>query len=150
MTTGFKGSCLCGAVRFESTVPPQIVGHCHCLDCRKSSGTGHCTHLVIPESAFTVTGDVTFYDRAADSGNIVSRGFCGICGSPIYSKNSGMPGMVFPRASVVDDPEVVRPQMVVFASRAPSWDYMNPDLPAFAVMPEGGPRGAVSEERLDT
>jgi hypothetical protein len=85
------------------------------VDCRKSSGTGHCTHVVIPED---VTGAVTFYDRPADSGNIVRRGFCPTCGSPVYSKNLGMPGVVFPRASSLDDPEIAKPQMVVYATSA--------------------------------
>ncbi len=146
MTTGFTGSCLCGEVRFQSTADPQVVGHCHCIDCRKSSGTGHCTHLVVPEAAFSVTGLVTFYERAANSGNMVSRGFCGKCGSPIYSKNATMPGVVFPRASVLDDPEVVKPQMIVFASRAPSWDHMNLALPAFPTVPEGGPQKVVADK----
>lgn len=145
MTTGFSGSCLCGAVRFTGTMAPQVVGHCHCIDCRKSSGTGHCTHLVVPATAFEVTGAVTFYDRPADSGNIVSRGFCGTCGSPIYSTNSGMKGVVFPRASVLDDPDVITPQMIVYASRAPAWDHMNPALPAFAIMPDGGPQKTIAE-----
>ncbi|MDE5457256.1 aldehyde-activating protein [Bradyrhizobium sp. CSA112] len=144
MSQGFTGGCLCGAVRFKSTADAQMVGHCHCIDCRKSSGTGHCTHLVVPEQAFYVTGSVTLYDRAADSGNIISRGFCGTCGSPIYSKNSGMPGVVFPRASVLDDPEIAKPQMVVYASRAPSWDHVNPALPVFATMPEGGPQKVIA------
>ena len=92
-----------------------------------------------------MTGAVTFYDRAADSGNIVSRGFCGTCGSPIYSKNSAMVGVVFPRASVLDDPEIAKPQMIVYASRAPSWDHMNPALPAFSTMPEGGPQKVIAD-----
>ena len=145
MAKGFAGGCLCGAVRFLSTVDPQVVGHCHCVDCRKSSGTGHCTHIVIPEAAFSVTGPVTMYDRAADSGNIVSRGFCGKCGSPIYSRNSAMSGMVFPRASVLDDPEIAKPQMIVYASRAPSWDHMSSDPPAFSKMPEGGPQKVIAD-----
>lgn len=145
MTTGFSGGCLCGAVRFSSTAAPQLVGHCHCVDCRKSSGTGHCTHLISPAAAFSVTGTVTFYQRPADSGNVVSRGFCGKCGSPIYSTNSAMPEMVFPRASVLDDPELIAPQMIVYTSRAPSWDHMNPALPAFLKMPEGGPKAAAEQ-----
>jgi hypothetical protein len=139
MSESFSGGCLCGAVRYQSSIGPQFVGHCHCVDCRKSSGTGHCTHVVISEDAFTVSGEVKFYDRPADSGNIVSRGFCPNCGSPIYSKNSGMPGVVFPRASSLDDPEIAKPQMVVYASRAPSWDYVDGALPAFPTMPEGAP-----------
>jgi hypothetical protein len=145
MSQGFSGGCLCGAVRYQSAVGPQVVGHCHCVDCRKSSGTGHCTHVVIPEDAFTVSGEVKFYDRPADSGNIVSRGFCPTFGSAVYSTNSGMPDMVFPRASSLDDPEIAKPQMVVYASRAPSWDHVDPELPAFPTMPEGGPHNVLAD-----
>jgi len=145
MTTGFSGGCLCGAVRFQSSADPQIVAQCYCVDCRKSSGTGHCTHVVIPESAFTVTGDVKFYDRPADSGNIVGRGFCPNCGSPVYSTNSAMQGMVFPRASILDDPEIAKPQMAVYGSRAVSWDQPNQALPIFPLLPEGGPRKIIAD-----
>jgi len=145
MSSGFKGSCLCGAVKYESNSEPMTVAHCHCTDCRKSSGTGHCTHIVIPKVAFAVTGKVEFYDHPADSGNIVSRGFCSTCGSPIFSKNSAMPDMVFPRASSLDDPEVAKPQMVVYASRAASWDMTDPTLPTFSELPEGGPQQVIDE-----
>ena len=57
-----------------------------------------------------------------------------------------MAGVVFPRASVLDDPEIATPQMIVYASRAPSWDYMNPALPAFPIMPEGGPQKVVADK----
>ena len=134
---GFSGRCLCGAVTFESSAEPQAVFHCCCEDCRRSSGTGHCTHIVIPESSFSLTGDVTFFAHKADSGNTVTKTFCGTCGSPIYSTNSGYPGAVFPRASVLNDPEMVRPQMVVYASRAVSWDKLDETLPAFPELAGG-------------
>lgn len=136
MAQGFSGGCLCGAIRYTSKEDPQLAAHCHCVDCRKSSGSGHCTHLVVPEEGFTVTGELTSYDHPADSGNSVTRSFCPICGCAVFSQNSGMPGMVFPRASSLDDPEVAKPQMVVYASRAPSWDHMDPALPAFPEMPD--------------
>jgi hypothetical protein len=131
----FSGGCLCGAVRYESTVEPVVAGHCHCIDCRKSSGTGHCSHLGVPAAGVTVTGELRFYDAPADSGNIVSRGFCPTCGAAIYSTNSAMPGMLFVRASGLDDPEVFQPQMVVYTKRAPSWDTIGGGLPSFPAMP---------------
>ena len=85
---GFSGRCLCGAVTVESSAEPQAVFHCCCEDCRRSSGTGHCTHIVIPESAFSLTGDVTFFAHKADSGNTVTKAFCGTCGSPIYATSA--------------------------------------------------------------
>ncbi|HEX9880991.1 MAG TPA: GFA family protein [Hyphomicrobium sp.] len=129
-----KGGCLCGEVRYECA-EESGGGHCHCIDCRKSSGTGHGSHMIVPEEAFKIGGEVRFFDKPADSGNIVSRGFCPTCGSPVYSRNSGMPGMVFVRASSLDDPEAFKPQMVVYTDRAASWDRMDLDLPRFAAMP---------------
>jgi hypothetical protein len=137
---GFTGGCLCGAVRYHSTEDPQVAGHCHCVDCRKSSGSGHCTHLAIPDTAFTLAGDVKLYAHPADSGNIVNRAFCPNCGCALYSTNTGMPGMVFPRASSLDDPEIAKPQMIVYSSRAPSWDHMDPKLPSFPEMPPDKPK----------
>jgi hypothetical protein len=58
-----------------------------------------------------------------------------------------MPGAVFPRASVLDNPEIVKPQMIVYAGRAPSWDHMDPALPSFAIMPESGPQKAAAGGR---
>jgi hypothetical protein len=136
---GFSGGCLCGAVKYQSTVEPQIVAHCYCIDCRKSSGTGHCTHIAIAEDGFTVSGALTFYDSPADSGAMVSRGFCPRCGSAVYSKNSNMPGAVFPRASSLDDPDTVTPQVSVYASRAAAWDPVDPNLPSFPEMPDISP-----------
>jgi len=135
MSEGFTGGCLCGAVRYESAVQPVAAAHCQCEDCRKSSGSGHCSHLVVPENAFTVTGEVRFFDKPADSGNLVSRGFCPTCGSAVYSTNGGMPGVIFPRASSLDDPEVFQPQMVVYTKRGPSWDLIDPALTSFEGMP---------------
>ena len=135
MTTAFEGGCLCGAVRYESGSDPIGGGHCYCEDCRRSSGTGHCSHVIVPEQALGVTGEVRFFEMLADSGNVVGRGFCPTCGAAVYSLNSGMPGMVFVRASSLDDPAVFRPQIVVYASRAPSWDKPGAGLPTFDEMP---------------
>lgn len=136
MTKNITGNCLCGAVTVEITPEPITVAHCYCVDCRKASGTGHCTHIVVPQEALRISGEVKYYDHPADSGNIVSRGFCPNCGGAICNINSGMPGMIFPRASMLDDPDTVTPQMSVYASRAPSWDPVDPNLPSFAEMPE--------------
>jgi hypothetical protein len=91
--------------------------------------------MIVPETSFTVTGEIRFFDKPADSGNLVSRGFCPNCGSAIYSKNSGMPGLVFVRASSLDEPDVFKPQMIVYTDRAAAWDYMDSLLPGFATMP---------------
>lgn len=137
MTQEFTGGCLCGAVRYKCNAEPAMAGHCHCEDCRRSSGTGHSSHLAVPETALAITGEVKGYARAADSGNVIIRHFCPTCGSALYSTNPAMSGLVFLRASSLDDLEVFKPQMHVYVSRAASWDHRRDDLPAFDVMPPG-------------
>lgn len=130
----FQGGCLCGAVRYEGS-EQKGGGHCYCTDCRKSGGTSHCSHMIVPEAAFQVSGEVRFFDAPADSGTIVSRGFCPTCGSAVYSKNATMPGLVFVRASSLDDPNVFQPQTIVYTARAPAWSKIDSALPSFEEMP---------------
>ena len=40
-----KGSCLCGAVKFEVSGEPRLFFHCHCSRCRKLTGTGHASNM---------------------------------------------------------------------------------------------------------
>lgn len=137
MSLKFTGGCLCGAVQYSCTGEPVMAGHCHCEDCRRSSGTGHCSHLMVPETSVAVTGSLKAYARPSDSGNLVERFFCPTCGAAVFSKNPAMAGMIALRASSLDDLEVFKPQMHVYVGGAASWDVRDPSLPAFDKMPPG-------------
>lgn len=76
-----KGSCLCGAVRFEvaGELPPP--DGCHCTQCRKHSGHFFAS-TDLSRAAVTIHGadKVTWYR----SSQKVRRGFCSICGSSLF------------------------------------------------------------------
>lgn len=91
--------------------------------------------MIVPEAAFQVTSEVRFFAKPTDSGNMVQRGFCPHCGSALYATNSAVAGLVLVRAPSLDDPEVFKPQMVVYIDRAASWDHMDASLPTFLAMP---------------
>lgn len=80
MSSILKGSCHCGAIHFEMKGNPIWVGRCHCLDCRKISGSAfmaYAEYMVI---------DVTFTrgtPKLYKSSPNVTRTFCSNCGSPI-------------------------------------------------------------------
>jgi hypothetical protein len=84
------------------------------------------------------TGETKEFSSKADSGNDAIRAFCPNCGSGVYARNAGMPGLVFVRASALDDPNLFSPQMIVWAARAPAWDPVNEGVPAFATSPRRG------------
>jgi hypothetical protein len=136
--TSYTGGCHCGAVRFEITADPLMAGHCHCTDCQKLSGAGHASHVAFAEAAFRLTGEVRTYAHIADSGNTVASAFCPTCGTPVWARSSGMPGMVTVRATSLDEPERFAPQMVVFTRSARPWDPPVAGLPGFETMPPMG------------
>lgn len=76
-----KGSCLCGAVRFEVEGELHPPDACHCTACRKHSGH-YFASTDVPRSAVTVHGaeHVTWYQ----SSDKARRGFCSTCGSSLF------------------------------------------------------------------
>ncbi|MBA2588410.1 MAG: GFA family protein [Alphaproteobacteria bacterium] len=76
-----KGSCLCGAVRFEVLGDLRQPDACHCSQCRKHSGHFFAS-TDVPRTAIKVHGDknVSWYQ----SSKKVRRGFCSVCGSSLF------------------------------------------------------------------
>jgi hypothetical protein len=132
----YTGGCACGAIRYEIAAEPVMVGHCQCRDCQRDSGTGHASHMAFPRAAAHLSGQATHWDKAAESGNSVSRAFCPTCGSPVFSTNNGMPELLFIRAASLDDPSRYKPQMVVWSKSGHAWDHTDPALPKFEKMPQ--------------
>ncbi|MFS8607616.1 MAG: GFA family protein [Gammaproteobacteria bacterium] len=132
-----KGSCLCGGLRFEAEGEPLFQGFCQCLDCRKV-GCGHYAAIGMPEHAVTVIGEYRSYGKKGDSGMMIYRHFCPTCGGMVFDKGEAMPGVVIVNAAMLDDPEMFKPDSVIYAKRALSWDHIDPSLPRFEAMPPAG------------
>ena len=135
MSTPFTGGCLCGAIRYECTAEPVGAGHCYCRDCQKSAGSGHASTLFVPNAALTVSGEVKYYEKQADSGRAVRRGFCPSCGSQLFSRAAVLPDFVGIRAGSLDDPSWVKLTMAIYTSSAQPWDVIAQDLAVFPEMP---------------
>jgi hypothetical protein len=91
--------------------------------------------MAIPAPALAITGELQSFAKTADSGRTVTRCFCPVCGSGIYSRPGILDGIVFVKASSLDDPERFPGGHSIFASRAPSWDRPPPGVQAFPEMP---------------
>ncbi|KAF2012727.1 hypothetical protein BU24DRAFT_484443 [Aaosphaeria arxii CBS 175.79] len=119
-----SGQCMCGAIKLQVSGDPVAVGLCHCLDCRKTSGSTHATNWFVPEAMFSVEGNPKTFETTANSGSIVTSYFCETCGVTMYRAGTGMPGMMFVKAGVLDDPELINsfvPQGEIFVSRRAEW-----------------------------
>jgi len=76
-----KGSCLCGAVRFEIAGTLPSPDACHCSKCRKHSGHFFAS-TDVPRAALTIHGaDHLTWFRSSEKAR---RGFCSTCGSSLF------------------------------------------------------------------
>jgi hypothetical protein len=77
MTQATAG-CLCGDVRIVATGRPYRVGLCHCLDCRKNSGSLFHASAIFPQDAVTIEGETREF---------AGRRFCPRCGSTVFGRS---------------------------------------------------------------
>ena len=53
-----KGGCACGQVRFDARGEPKRVGLCHCMTCRKESGSVFNVFAIYSAERVTIVGDL--------------------------------------------------------------------------------------------
>jgi hypothetical protein len=139
----FRGGCACRAIRYEIAAEPMFGGHCQCRDCQHESGGGHTSFIAFPAEAVRLKGTPRFFEKAADSGNMIRRGFCPTCGCSVVGATSGLPDVTLISVGGLDDPSVFKPEFVCYTSRGHAWDLVDPALPSFRTMPDdpGPPAG---------
>ena len=96
-----NGSCLCGSVRYEAH---QLVGpyvYCHCVSCRKSSGSAFAANIAVPIEGFKILDGADTLNRYESSPGKL-RYFCVACGSPIYTVVGHSPSHVRVRLGTLD------------------------------------------------
>jgi hypothetical protein len=123
------GSCQCGAVRIAASADPFVIRACWCRDCQKLSGGGATHNAFFKVEEVAVEGEVRWHVVRADSGNLLSRGFCPQCGNPLLARSNARPQFIGVRIGAFDDRDELGPQSVIWAASAPSWAHHDPDLP---------------------
>ena len=129
------GGCLCKTVRFTVTAEPMASRVCWCRLCQYLGAGSGTVNLAFPSNALAVTGDVRWHGAVADSGNSLQRGFCPSCGAALFSKADSRPHLIFIRAGAMDDPNLLAPQVTIWAKEAPTWACIDPYLPQFDGQP---------------
>ncbi len=136
MNQPYTGGCACGAVRYTTRHAPVFQNHCQCRDCQRRSGTGHGSWLTFPaRSEMTITGEVTHWEVAGDSGNVKVNAFCPVCGTPVFLRFAAMPDVIAVPAASLDAPDRFTPQALTYSVRGLAWDVVDPSVPSFAHMP---------------
>jgi hypothetical protein len=121
-----EGGCQCRAVRYRITAPPLGVYNCYCRDCQRASGSTHSMSMPMRRADFEVTGEVTSYDRAADSGRVVRMNGCALCGTKLWNDPQATPDMVVIKPGTLDDPSWAAPVGSIWTASASPWVHIEP------------------------
>jgi len=121
MTT-LAGGCQCGAVRFrcESLGRASI---CHCRMCQKAFG-GHYGPLVTAKGLVWTRGE----PKRFRSSNLIRRGFCVDCGTPLTYEPDGYPHVEV-ALGAFDCPAEIRPEIQVGVESRMPWFHELATLP---------------------
>lgn len=103
------GGCLCGDIRLEASGRPYRVGLCHCLGCRKHSGSVFHASAIFPEDAVTIEGDIRDY---------AGRCFCPRCGSSVFARSGDE---IEVSLGCLDTPDQLVPTYENWTVRRESW-----------------------------
>ena len=129
MTTR-AASCRCGQLRATVTGEPVRLSVCHCLNCKKRSGSAFAVQARWPAEQVTIEGESKTFDKAGDSGNPATFHFCPDCGSDVYYVIDGkFDGLVAIPLGAFDDPFFARPDYSVWEQRKHDWvEIAGPDI----------------------
>ena len=124
------GRCHCGAIAFEAHVDASKVTLCHCTDCQILTGTAYRTTVPAPAESFVLLrGSPKTYVKTGDSGRRRRHGFCGDCGTPIYSAALGEPATYGLRVGCLDERATLRPARRIWCRSTLAWSQNIEQVP---------------------
>ena len=131
----FTGSCHCGEISYTFSGEPLRQVNCHCKNCRKTSGGPYLANIFVSEDNLLIKGSPKVYLHLADSGNQMTKKFCGNCGAQMFSLGSGRPGIVSIRGGTIDNLEIIQPTLNIFVSSKIPSTPLDESLSTFEKMP---------------
>ena len=130
------GDCLCGDIKVQFDREQVISAHhCHCKDCRKITGSGKATIVMVPTDALKTEGEVKTYTVTGTDGSHVTRAFCPNCGSQLISYLDEIPTIRFVKAGALADSSWVTIDSSFWSCTAESWSPVDSSCEAFEKNP---------------
>ena len=116
-----EARCACGALVARASGDPVRVSACHCLHCKRRSGSALSWTATYPADRVETEGAFTTYARSSEEGYRSRHHFCPACGCTVFYEIDRRPGMVSIPAGAFADPGFPPPTIEVYDERACPW-----------------------------
>ena len=121
MTTR-RAECSCGQLAAICEGEPVRISVCHCLDCKRRTGSAFSNNARFPEDRVSFAGRPKEYVRISDAGSRVTYSFCPECGTTVHYKIDAQPGLIAIPVGAFADVSFPQPAISVYHdSRRVSW-----------------------------
>jgi hypothetical protein len=129
------GTCLCGSVKYKVSGTAKRFYHCHCQRCRKATGTGHASNLLIsPQTSITwLEGEDSLSRYKVPEAERFYNCFCQNCGSPMPRVVPILDAVIIPAGSLDTTPPI-NPQGRIFWDSRANWSCQD-ELPVHSEYP---------------
>ncbi len=117
-----QATCSCGQLRATVEGEAVRISICHCLACKRRTGSAFGYQARFPIEGFRSEGEYKEYVRYADDDGEERRlSFCPECGSTVFYMLGSQPDVVAIPVGGFADPAFPAPKVSVYESRRHSW-----------------------------
>jgi len=124
-----RATCACGQLAIECVGEPVRVSVCHCLDCKRRSGSAFATQARFARDRVAIEGRSSTWSRVGDSGGQATFHFCPTCSSIVYWDIRDLPDYVAVAVGAFADPAFPSPHVSVYEGRQHPWTLAIGQLP---------------------
>ena len=114
-------ACPCGALTATCRGEPARISVCHCLECKRRTGSAFSYNATYPEDQVTTQGEYRSFRRGSDDGFWGEHHFCPSCGGSVFYRIERRPGMISVPVGTFADPDFPEPTVEVYGERRHAW-----------------------------
>ncbi len=117
-----RAQCACGQLSATCQGEPIRVSVCHCLDCKRRTGSAFSWTSRWNAADVVIEGHAAEHARVGDEGGRAVFSFCPHCGTAVYYRADGQPDVVAIPAGMFADPTFPPPEYSSYdPSRRCAW-----------------------------
>lgn len=124
-------SCICGQLTATVMGEPVRVSVCHCLNCKRRSGSAFAVQARFPADQVEMTGEARTFQLTGDSGGTATFSFCPACGGTVAYVNGGHPqleGFIAIPVGAFAEVDFPAPGVEVYEERKYPWVAVTGDI----------------------
>ena len=122
-------ACACGRLTARCAGEPARVSICHCLDCKRRTGSAFSWNATYPADRVAPSGERSSFTRSSDDGFWATNHFCPNCGATVFYEIERRPGLISIPVGAFADAAFPEPAFSVYAERKPAWIELKTSAP---------------------